>query len=224
MPWKSDLSMDYLPSMERGRVATLLLVLLAPFTIHAQDNALGFELTPFGACRFGGTFSVEESSDSYELQDSSSFGLIVNWRHSPDTTWEILYSKQQTEAEFSSATVNDPLVDIDLQVLQLGGTFQFEGEKARPYLVATIGGTHASARSTGSNSDTFLSGSIGVGVLVSPNSRVGLRLEARAYGTLTSSSTDLLCQTGPVISGCAVRIEGDLLSQVETFAGVVFRF
>ena len=136
----------------------------------------------------------------------------------------MLYSKQQSEAEFSSATVNDSLVDIDLQILQLGGTYQFEGENARPYLAATLGGTHASARSRGSNSDTFLSGSIGVGVLISPNSRVGLRLEARAYGTLTRSSTDLLCQTGPVSSGCAVRIEGDLLSQVETFAGVVFRF
>ena len=216
--------MDCLPLIQWGRVATLLLVLLAPFPIYAQDNALGLELTPFGAYRFGGTFSVEESSESYELQDSSSFGLIVNWRHSPDTTWEMLYSKQQSEAEFSSATVNDSLVDIDLQILQLGGTYQFEGENARPYLAATLGGTHASARSRGSNSDTFLSGSIGVGVLISPNSRVGLRLEARAYGTLTRSSTDLLCQTGPVSSGCAVRIEGDLLSQVETFAGVVFRF
>ena len=59
--------MDCLPLMQWGRVATLLLVLLAPFPIYAQDNALGLELTPFGAYRFGGTFSVEESSESYEL-------------------------------------------------------------------------------------------------------------------------------------------------------------
>jgi hypothetical protein len=94
----------------------------------------------------------------------------------------------------------------------------------RPYLAATLGGTHARARSTGSGSDTFWSGSIGLGLLISPSSRIGLRLEARAYGTLTSSNTDLLCQTGPDANFCAVRIQGEMLTQIETFAGVVFRF
>lgn len=210
-------------SQLRGAIFYLFFVLM-PASALAQDDALRFELTPFGAYRFGGTFNVEESSDSYEMEDSSSFGLIVNWQHTADTKWEVLYSKQRTEAEFSTATINDPLVDIDLQVLQLGGTYQFDGEKVQPYLAATIGGTHARARSTGSQRDTFWSGSIGLGILISPNSRFGLRLEARAYGTLTNSNTDLLCQTGPDISACAIRIQGDLLSQIETFAGIVFRF
>jgi len=201
-----------------------VLCLLIAGSANAQDAATKFELTPFGGYRFGGTFDVEESTDSYELEDSSSVGLILNFPHTPDTKWEILYSKQATEAEFNGVTANDASVDIDLQVIQIGGIYMFEGEIARPYLAATIGGTHASARSTGSNSDTFWSGSIGVGLMISPNSRFGLRLEARAYGTLTNSSTDLLCRTGPDISACAVRIEGALLSQIETFAGVVFRF
>lgn len=193
-------------------------------TAQAQDNKVKFELTPFGAYRFGGTFEVEDSSDSYDFIDSSSFGLILNFPHSANTQWEILYSKQSTEAEFSAATPNDPVIDIDLQVLQLGGTYQFEGDKVLPYIAATLGATHARVSSTGSANDTFWSGSFGVGVLISPNSRVGLRLEARAYGTLTRSDTSLLCESGPNISGCAIRIKGDLLTQMETFAGVVFRF
>lgn len=193
-------------------------------TARAQDDAFNFELTPFGAYRFGGSFAVEDSSDSYDLEDSSSFGLILNFPHNTNTQWEVLYSKQATTAEFSAATPNDPLVDIDLQILQLGGTYQFEGGMVRPYLAATLGGTHARARSTGSGSDTFWSGSIGLGLLISPSSRIGLRLEARAYGTLTSSNTDLLCQTGPDANFCAVRIQGEMLTQIETFAGVVFRF
>jgi hypothetical protein len=181
-------------------------------------------LTPFGAYRFGGTFEVEDSSGSYDFNDSSSFGLILNVPHSANTQLEFLYSKQSTEAEFNAATPNDPVIDIDLQTLQLGGTYQFEGDKVIPYIAATLGAMHVQANSTGSASDTFWSGSIGVGLLISPHSRVGLRLEARAYGTLMSSSTSLLCESGPNISGCAIRIKGDLLTQIETFAGVVFRF
>jgi hypothetical protein len=63
-----------------------------------------------------------------------------------------------------------------------------------------------------------------VGVSLIPNSRLGIRLEARAYGTLMDANTDLFCQTGPDANICAIRIDGNLLSQFELFAGVVFRF
>ena len=136
------------------------LLLLFPALLQAQEAAT--EITAFGAYRFGGTFEEDESDASYELNDSPSFGLILNLRHQDPTQWEIFYSQQQTEAEFSGATGNDPEVDIDLHVLQLGGTYQWEGEVARPYLAFTLGGTHVRTRSAESNSDTFFSGSIGV--------------------------------------------------------------
>jgi predicted porin len=191
---------------------------------YGQEAAAKFELTPFGGYRFGGSIEIEESPESYEFEDSASYGLIFNFPHRANTRWEILYSKQSTEAEFTGLTPDDPVIDVDLQVLQIGGTYQFEGDTVIPYLAATLGATHAKATSSGSESDTFWSGSIGLGVLISPHSRVGLRLEARAYGTLVNSSTDLLCVSGPQGAGCAIGVAGDLLSQMETFAGVVFRF
>ena len=198
------------------------LLLLFPALLQAQEAAT--EITAFGAYRFGGTFEEDDSDASYELNDSPSFGLILNLRHKDPTQWEIFYSQQRTEAEFSGATTNDPEVDIDLHVLQLGGTYQFEGEVARSYLAFTLGGTHVRTRSSESNRDTFLSGSIGVGMKFLPTSRVGIRVEARAYGTLVSSSTDLFCSTGPDLNICAIRLEGRMLSQVETFAGITVRF
>jgi len=198
------------------------LLLLFPALLQAQEATT--EITAFGAYRFGGTFEEDESDASYELNDSPSFGLILNFRHKDPTQWEIFYSQQQTEAEFSGATGNDPEVDIDLHVLQLGGTYQWEGEVARPYLAFTLGGTHVRTSSAESKSDTFFSGSIGVGMKFLPTSRVGIRVEARAYGTLVSSSTDLFCSTGPDANICAIRLEGKMLSQVETFAGITVRF
>ncbi len=190
-----------------------------------QQTAPGkFELTPFGGYRFGGSLELEESPDGYDFNDAASFGLIVNFPHRTNTRWEILYSQQSTEAEFTGVTINDTEIDVDLHVLQLGGTYQFEGDKVVPYLAATIGATHAKVSGSSSESDTFWSGSIGLGILMSPNTRVGLRLEARAYGTFTNSSTDLLCASGPSGAGCAIKASGDIITQIETFAGVVFRF
>ena len=208
----------------KSAIAALLLCLWAGAC--AQTNAAKFELTPFGAYRFGGTFNVEDESGSYKFEDSASYGVLLNFPHRSNTKWEILYSRQSTEAEFSAATINDPVVDVELQVFQVGGIYEFESQSdiVSPYLAATVGATHAEARSSGSESDTYWSASLGLGVLISLASRVGLRLEARAYGTFLNSSTDLFCSTGPDQNVCAIRLEGDLFSQIETFAGVVIRF
>jgi opacity protein-like surface antigen len=197
-------------------------MLVLPVCALAQEA--NTEITAFGAFRFGGTFEDDQSDASYELEDSPSFGLILNIRDRDNTQWEIFYSQQQTEAEFLGGTVNDPEVDIDLHVLQLGGTYQWDGEVARPYLAFTLGGTHIRTSSTESNSDTFFSGSIGLGMQFLPTSRVGIRVEARAYGTLIDSGTDLFCSTGPDANVCAVRVEGEMLGQFETFVGGTFRF
>jgi len=202
--------------------ALFSLALFFPVLLQAQEA--GVELTAYGAYRFGGTFEEEESEARYELNDSPSFGLILNLPHKDPTQWEIFYSQQQTEAEFLGATTNDPEVDIDLHVLQLGGTYQFDGEVARPYLAFTLGGTHIRTNSAQSRSDTFFSGSIGIGMKFLPTSRVGIRVEARAYGTLVDSNTKLFCSTGPDNNICAIQLEGKMLSQVETFAGVTVRF
>ena len=207
------------------RPAVLLALLCAFSHVHAQQQDSWIEVTPYGGYRMGGSFEIEDSPDSYDFEDSSSFGLILNFPHRTETRWEVLYSQQSTEARFNGAAANDPLIDLDLHVLQIGGTYQFEGDAVVPYLAATLGATHAETTGTGSESDTFWSASIGLGFLISPNSRVGLRLEARGHGTFTNSSTDILCQTDPAAGGaCAIRIDGDIITQVEAFAGVVFRF
>ena len=205
--------------MKRALVA---LVLFVPAFAQAQEATT--EITAFGAYRFGGTFEDEQSDASYELDDSPSFGLILNIRDKDATQWEIFYSQQRTDAEFSGTSANDPQVDVELHVLQLGGTYLWHGEVARPYLAFTLGGTHVRTSSAQSSSDTFFSGSIGLGLKFLPTSRFGIRVEARAYGTVIDSGTDLFCSTGPDANVCAIRVKGKMLSQVETFAGITYRF
>jgi opacity protein-like surface antigen len=206
----------------------VLAVLCVVSPARAQQDTPAFELTPFGGFRFGGTFEIEESPESYDIQDSASYGVILNFPHRANTRWEVLYSRQSTEAKYSDTASGNALLDIDSHILQIGGTYQFERERetggVQPYLAATIGGTHIKASANGSESDTFFSGSLGLGLLIAPNSRVGLRLEARGHVTLTNSSTNLLCVSGPDLNACAIEVTGDVLTQFETFAGVVIRF
>jgi len=208
-------------------LAAIVIGFLAATAIPTQvvvADELNVEITPLVSYRFGGTFDVEESSASYEIDDSEAFGLILNLRQTGNTQWEVFYSRQQSSARLSDSVTASPAVDTNIQVLQLGGTYQGSGDTVQPYLAMTLGGTHIKAMANGSQSDIFWSGSVGVGVQVSPSSRLGFRLEARAYGTLMNSNTDLFCQTGPDINVCAIRIDGSVMGQFEAFAGVVFRF
>ena len=201
-------------------------VLLLIAATSASGQQLDTELTVFGGYRFGGSINVLDSDATYEVQDSSSFGLIWNHRYEANTQWEVFFSQQQTEVELSDPMVADEFVDVELYTLQIGGTYLWEGDAVRPYLVMTIGGTHIKSNPDNGNgdSDTFFSGSIGVGFKMQPSKRLGLRFEARLNGVLMRDSTTLFCQTGPDANVCAVEIEGSMLGQLETFAGIVFRF
>ncbi len=188
----------------------------------AEENR--FELTPYGGYRFGGKIDFDESAGSYKLDDATSFGMILNWRHTGNTQWELIYAQQSTDAQLRNSTDFSSTVETEMHSVELGGTYQGDGETARPFLALTLGGTHIRADANGSESDTFFSASIAAGFQFFPGQQFGLRLEARARAIVINSSTDLFCKTGPDANVCAVQVRGDTLNQFETFAGFVFRF
>lgn len=202
----------------------VLLLLVISGTGFAQEFN-GLEFTAFGGYRMGGNVSAEDDSIDIRLRDSSSAGFLVNGRYQDNTQWEVHYSNQQTTARITDAVSGaESAVDFDTNTLQLGGTYLFDGDKVIPYLAFTLGGTYVRTRAVDDENDTFFSGSIGLGLRFLPYSRVGIRLEARAYGTLVNSSSQIFCSTGPDANVCAIRLQGDLVSQVETFAGITIRF
>lgn len=207
------------------RLVAVAILLSLPAALRAEPG--DFELTVFGAYRMGGQMDGDADSAEVELDDSSSFGALLNWPARDNTEWEVLLSTQSTEARLvDAATELDRRVDFDSITAQLGGTYRFGGDNVVPYLAMTVGGTHVETRGAVSESDTFFSGSIGLGIKISPTSRVGLRLEARAYGILVDSDSEIFCLSAPdaEIAGCAVALNGDIAGQIETFAGVTVRF
>jgi len=208
------------------RTPLICLAFLAATQASAQSDPGRFEITPFGAYSFGGTFNDIDTNVTGEIKDSANFGLLLDFRESANTQWEILYSRQSTEATFSDLAVPDTLLDMNVHYLQGGGTYEGDGKTARPYLAATIGATHFEVTTDGFDSDTFFSFSIGGGLQIRPNDRLGLRLEARAFGTLIKSGSSLFCVSDPAggTAGCAISVSGEVLWQLQTMAGIVFRF
>ena len=190
----------------------------------AQEQSFDFEITPFGAYRYGGEFKETDRNFSIDLDDGESFGLILNARHSHNTQWEILYSRQETSANTTGLGLSDPRLDVTIEYLQAGGTYLWDGDTVRPFLAATLGVSQVDITTPGYDSDSFFSFSLGLGFQVAPTNRLGLRLEARGYGTLLDSSSDLFCEFGPSNNICVVRIDGTIMWQVEALAGIVFRF
>jgi hypothetical protein len=191
---------------------------------YAQQNDFKFELTPFAGFATGGEFEDSTTTASLELDDSAAFGLILNIDESANTQWEILYSLQTTEADTTGLPISGAPLDIDVHYIQGGGTYLFDGNAARPFLAATIGASHFEPGLSGVDSETFFAFSIGTGLQIRPNERFGIRIEARGYGTLLNSESDLFCQSGPAGAMCAVRVEGNILWQWHAFAGFTFRF
>ena len=212
--------------MNRLSVSLLVfaIVLSAMPQASAQQSPGRIELTPFAGFRFGGSFTDEEDGREASVADSATAGFAVNFRDSSNTQWEIVYVRQSTDVNVRDFDFGVPTLDLDIDILQLGGTYLGEGDLFRPYLAATIGASRLSPTFDGLDSDTFWSFGIGGGMQFFPTNRLGLRLEGRMWGTLVDSSTSLFCQSGPNGGGCAIAINGEGLWQFETFAGLVVRF
>jgi Outer membrane protein beta-barrel domain len=202
----------------------ICLAMLAASVAQAQESSYKFELTPFAGVTTGGDFDDMGGTASLALDDSSSFGLILNIEESANTQWEVLYSLQATEADTTGLPISGAPLDMDVHYIQGGGTYLFDGDAARPFLAATVGASHFAPGLSGVDSETFFAFSIGTGLQIRPSARFGVRLEARAYGTLVDSTSDLFCQSGPSGAICAVTVDGTILWQFQAFAGFVFRF
>lgn len=207
-----------------NRITVVVFVLSCSAATLAQEQPFNFEITPFGAYRFGGEFEETDGNFSIDLDDNGSFGVILNARHSPITQWEILYSRQGTSADTTGLGLSDPTLDLNVEYLHAGGTYLWEGNHVRPFLAATMGVTRIEVINPGFDSDSFFSFSLGLGLQVRPTDRLGIRLEARGFGTLLDSDSDLFCEFGPTNNICAIRINGTIMWQLEAIAGIVFRF
>ena len=191
-------------------------------TLAAEDEAR-FEVTPFAAYRGGGEFSDTDSDSKVELPESNAWGLTVNGSVSPYTEWEVLWSRQLTDVDASDSVGPQTSFPMRVDYLHFGGTYLLEGEKVRPFIALTIGATRFDPGLPGLSGKTYGSMSFGAGWKFYFGEHVGLRLEARGFGTLIDSSSRLFCESDGG-GACLIVAKGEVLTQFEARAGFSIRF
>ena len=205
------------------RVIGALALVCTYSTAAAQNHPYRFELTPYAAYRVGGSFDEQDGDGRVDLNDSSAEGLILNIRANPKGQYELLYARQSTDADTRGFQVNDATIDIDIEHFQLGGTYLFDGENTRPFIALTLGLSQYDPQLPGSNSESFFSASLGGGVQLNANKRLGIRLEARAFATFVDDDSNIFCSSIDGAGACLILVRGRVLTQWEARAGLVFR-
>jgi len=198
--------------------------LSSPRPTPAQVPLTQFEITPFAAYRVGGSFTQESGDGHLKLNDSAAQGIIFNFRAKPNGQYELFYSRQSTDATTRSLLPDDPNIDLDIEHLQFGGTYLFDGEYTRPFIALTLGASRFDPNYANLNSESFFSASFGGGIQVAANKRFGVRLEARMLTTFVDGDSTIFCESDNGSGSCLILVKSNLLTQWEVRAGLVFRF
>lgn len=195
-----------------------------PDLAAAQNDAFNFELTPVAGFRAGGHFKESDGRGRFDLRDSDAQGLIFNMAARADVQWEVLYALQNTEVSTRSLLSGDGTTDLDVEYLHFGGAVLFGNEATRPFLAFTAGLSRFDPRPEGLGAENYLSVSLGGGVKLRGDKRVGVRIEGRVYTTLVDKGSKIFCRSLGGSSLCAIEIDGTTLTQAEVRLGLVVRF
>jgi hypothetical protein len=178
-------------------------------------------VTLYGGYRFGGSVTDSTTNSSIDLGNGSSIGLSVDIGLDRSRQIELFYSQQDTALTSGASSSQSGNARLTLRNYHIGGTAFIDEIGSGLYVMGGIGGTTATPKVGGSNSQTFFSGNLGVGWMVPLAKHVGFRFEARGYGIVLNGNGSLFCGGA---AGCTVAVRGRGLFYGEVLGGVAAKF
>ena len=120
----------------RWQATTARSIIVATATLSNFAGSLSLFVDAIRRLSLRRNFEDRETEEEFELNDSSSYGLSVNFPSRGNTEWEIYYSFQDTEVDAAGFVPSENAIGIEVEYLQIGGTYLFETRKnATPYFV-----------------------------------------------------------------------------------------
>lgn len=197
-------------------VAVLLSFVLWMVPAEAGD----WELAPFAGFVTGGSVDNLTTGASSDFDSGLAYGLLADFRLGEESWLEVIWSRQKTEACTACLWDRQEPFEVGIDYLHVGGMYQPARDKVRPFVLASLGFTRYSPATSGFKNQIFFSGAVGGGAKFFFGQRIGLRLDARLWGTFGSGSFGGYCGEG----GCAIGFSGGGILQLEAIAALVIAF
>jgi len=210
--------MSRIPRWSRFLPVLIVFVLLGAMAAQAQ-----VEITPFAGYRIGGDLEDFDFA-GVDLDDSESYGLVVDIDVGGGFQVELMYGNQDTALTSSRLFEPDTILDLEVEYIHGGVLYQWEpGGDVLPFIVGTIGVTRLIPDGPGYVTEDRFSGSIGGGVKLMISDHIGFRFEGRGFSTVVDDGDDAFCERGD--RDCyRYRYDNEILWQLEARAGLILRF
>lgn len=183
--------------------------LLCLLTGLAQAEPAAWYVTPFAGYASELDFDGQDDAPGLQGEPSALFGLALGRQTDDPGSMELLFTQQRSRL---SPAQPDQLT---LRYLHFAGALQHDSLLS-PYLSAGVGLTQMRAY----QSLTRPSLSLAVGLAPRLSRQLALRAELRGYGTLIQDDSQFLCDP----QQCSLRIQGELLTQLQANLGLTFLF
>ncbi len=207
----------------------LLLLLFTPLARsqgytpgYDYRESRGFEITPFYGYQFGGKHSVYEGE--ININDAQNFGLSLNFElpYKEGTQMEILWIMQKSNLYKKNyyTGISENLFGLYTHYIQVGGIYGMQQNNLLPFVSLAVGAVLFHPTNSRYSDEWFFSMSLGGGVKIYLNERLGIRLQARALFPIIWGGGGLWCGGG----GCSVGIGGtSSIVQGDVTAGLIIR-
>ena len=188
----------------------------------AADVLTRFEITPYVGYRGGGHYL--DSVGDADFEEDTTYGVVANYRAGYNTQWEILYGHQATEIDDSASSLDGSKLGLDLDYVQIGGTYIFDDDGLQPFVSVTLGATWLSPDIDEISDESYFSASLGLGMRYDITRNLGLRVEGRAFGLFGKSNSLVFCENIDGTEQCYLGGDGGIIPQFELSGGLSFRF
>ena len=206
----------------RRKIVNILpIIVLACAAGTAAAQTTHSAVTLYGGLRSGGSFTDVNSNAPLYIEDSAVGAISLDLPLDFARQYQFYLSRQRTQLTTGNATPAAPTrLALSITYLHIGGNVFSDGQIGRgPYLVGGVGLTVFDPGAGTYAAEVRPSMNLGVGYAFPLGERASLRVEARGYATLVNSSGGFMCS-----GGCAISVQGDLVSQGEVQVGLSVHF
>jgi hypothetical protein len=209
-------------------LASVLLIMFSP-ALCAQEQPEAelqrFDFSPFIGYRTSLSFSTSPyaggTSPNAVIDTSPSYGFSFGVRSREEDLVEVRWIRQDSYVQLEDIVNPPPRQRIILDQFHLDCSHEPFVEDwptwARPFVLASVGGTHVS--NAASTSFTRFSFGIGAGMRFYPSRHLGFKIQAEWVPVLADPQIALACG-----KGCMLHVGGTASSQGEVVAGPILRF